>query len=390
MKQYLLGPRSFWYPYIKTLPQPEHLSSWALPAFWPEGDVEFLEGTNAEVAVEEVRGNLRREYKAARRALREARWNGWEDYSRGLYHWAFCVFTSRGFRSSGVLPAGGGRLGLSSEDANGEGEEGEEDDDFGVLVPVLDVGNHDLRARVEWDKETEPGKVRLVTRETVGPGNQVCNNYGQKTNSELLLGYGFVIPETEEVHNDYVHLRKRAGGEDGARQGTAARDFLISLRPMGDPSSWVGRSRQRIKVEDGFEVLPALAHVEDSLVWDLVVAQAGHDQDVRQTVEKLVEESPGGGNVDYCLKRILASPTAPELEGLVDKVKEALLAKLAFDHERILDPEVYEDGEPALVPVNPNQELAMAYRRQCKKVLETVIRKLGGQLDVDAGSHLEY
>lgn len=379
IKQYLLGPSSFWHPYIRTLPQPDRPSSWALPPFWPDGDAEFLEGTNAEVAAREVQGNVKSEFKQARKIMKEERFEGWQDYSRLLYNWAFCMFTSRSFRPSTVLS---GRL---------RGEVREKgllpprcgDDDFSLLMPVLDIGNHDLRVEVEWDTESQPGEVRFVTKERVRPGSQVFNNYGGKTNSELLLGYGFMVPETGEVHNDYVHLRKRGPGAEGDGEAgeTKPKDFLISLRPMLDPSSRLGRSRQRVRFEDGFEVLPGLAHIEDSLVWDLVVAQAGQDERVCEAMEGLFRQSPGGGDIEYCLRRILASPTASELEPLVDGITTALLAKLSFDYARILDLEVYEDGEPALIPANQNQELAIVYRRQCKKVLETVIRVLGGSLE---------
>lgn len=34
-QQYLLGRESRWWPYISTLPQPEHMGG-MLPALWPE------------------------------------------------------------------------------------------------------------------------------------------------------------------------------------------------------------------------------------------------------------------------------------------------------------------------------------------------------------------
>ena len=54
MQQYLLGRDSLWWPYIRSLPQPEHLGG-SLPAMWPSDDLEFLAGTNAHVAVEEIK-----------------------------------------------------------------------------------------------------------------------------------------------------------------------------------------------------------------------------------------------------------------------------------------------------------------------------------------------
>ncbi|KAH8904167.1 SET domain-containing protein [Coniochaeta sp. PMI_546] len=350
IQQYLRGAQSFWHPYIQTLPQPERLASWALPAFWPEEDIDFLEGTNAEIAIREVQANVKAEFKQARKALKEAGFPGWQDYSRLLYNWAFCIFTSRSFRPTTVL----------SEEVRRDVRSNIlpatcKDDDFSLLMPVMDIANHDLRAEVTWDTASDPRSCQFVSRDVYQPGQQIFNNYGMKTNSELLLGYGFIFPESEEQHNDYIHLRKRAleGAEgDVDPEGDAKpKDFLISLRPMLDPSSVVGRSRQRFGTVDGVETLPALAHIEDSLVWDLVVAQAGQDEQLREA-----------------------------LVPLVDKIRTALLAKVSFDYARILDAEVYEDGEPALIPANQNQELALANRQQCKKVLETVTEALSGHL----------
>lgn len=370
MQQYLLGQESFWAPYISSLPQPEHLGSWALPAFWSEEDLEFLEGTNAATAVEEIKGNLRREFKDARRVLKESGMEGWREYSRVLYNWAFAIFTSRSFRPGTVM--GNEVRGLVERGLGlGTGVW----DEFSVLLPVFDLGNHEGRARVRWEVDGGEGRCELVCLDGVGAGEQVFNNYGMKTNGELLLGYRFIVPEGEGVHNDYVHVRKRGGGGGGGGNGGEAagggdgkpKDFLISLRPMLDASSLVGRARQQVKPAEGEEskILPEFAHIEDGLIWDLALAQAAQDEDVARLIESGVT-----------LRRLLASPTEPELVGVVDKIKQSLLAKLYYDYERLKEVEVDEDGEARLVPTNANQELACAYRRQCEKVLVTVLRLL--------------
>ena len=66
---------------------------------------------------------------------------------------------------------------------------------FPVLFPGLDAANHDHDARVEWTYD--PGRFSLTLAESgvgVEAGNEVLNNYGPKGNGELLLGYGFCIP----------------------------------------------------------------------------------------------------------------------------------------------------------------------------------------------------
>lgn len=42
MGQYLRGPESFWYPYLRTLPQPGQLTT---PLFFGEEDVDWIQGT---------------------------------------------------------------------------------------------------------------------------------------------------------------------------------------------------------------------------------------------------------------------------------------------------------------------------------------------------------
>ena len=42
MGQFLRGERSFWYPYLRTLPQPGQLTT---PLFFGEEDVDWIQGT---------------------------------------------------------------------------------------------------------------------------------------------------------------------------------------------------------------------------------------------------------------------------------------------------------------------------------------------------------
>lgn len=51
IQQYLLKEKSFWWPYIRTLPQPDEPEKLGTPIWWPEEDQAFLKGTNAEPAI---------------------------------------------------------------------------------------------------------------------------------------------------------------------------------------------------------------------------------------------------------------------------------------------------------------------------------------------------
>lgn len=391
MQQYLLGKASFWYPYIATLPQPDVISSWASPPFWPEEDAEFLEGTNTGIAADTIRAQLKEEFKLARKALKEANFENWQDYTRLLHNWAYSIFASRSFRPSLVLPKAIQDSVLPETVAI---------DDFSMLLPVFDIINHSMKAQVQWlvDHESPDAKVcRFQTLDTYMPGDQIFNSYGKKTNSELLLSYGFVLPETDELHNDYVHVRKRAGLVSqtrtqqlpgaGAGSTETPQDFLVSLRPINDPSSYVGSARQTVAKDAGSEIRPEFAHIEDSLVWDLCLMVVGEENKLSFMAEILGDTSATGqiAQEAVCLQRILSASASPpeSINQVIEKVKQLLLSKLGMDYDRLLSTapgaSVDEEGNEVVtdvVPQTSNQAIALLYRAQTKKVLETVIETL--------------
>ncbi|KAI1816439.1 SET domain-containing protein [Poronia punctata] len=333
VQQYIRRERSHWWPYIRTLPQPEQMAG-LLPVVWPADDVDFLEGTNAHVAVQEIRSTLKKEYKQAMKSLPERLH---AVYTRPLYHWAYCIFTTRSFRPSLILPAAE----LASLPCK--------PDDFSILLPLYDVGNHSPLARTSWVTDDETRTCTLKSGQSYAAGQQVYNNYGMKTNAELLLGYGFVLPESDGLHNDYVHIRTRANPE----AGDLATTHIVSLRPLAHPSSIVGRSR----LLDPYHVdcLPSLSHFQDSLIaslYESIAARADDDE-----------------YADVGLMDIMQGAIPP---AILQQLIDALGTKLSMDLEEI------EARDPAYEPANPNQELALLYREQCKKVLDQTLTSLSG------------
>lgn len=405
MKQYLMGKDSFWHPYITTLPQPDSISSWSLPPFWPDEDFEFLEGTNAYVAAEEIQGNAKRDFKEARKILKEEGFENWQDYTRHLFNWAFSIFASRSFRPSLVTP---------KPVQERELPKGVRIDDFSMLLPVYDIINHEIKANVRWAVDHQSGGAsetcRFITFDSYKPGEQVFNSYGKKTNSELLLSYGFMLPESEGFHNDYVHLRKKesapAAGEQTHTTERASdevhpaiakkqtpKDFLVSLRPMNHPSSFVGQSRNLVAKDAGFDMRPEFSHVEDNLVWDLclsIVGAEAKDIFIDKVLGTTREPEPPTSDQQRereqgALRKVLSvSETLPkEVEVVVAHVKELLLAKLGMEYDKFCEADpgmgVDEEGNEVEVEVEPqtrNQEIALQYRKQVKKVLENAIGAL--------------
>ncbi|KAM7199152.1 ribosomal lysine N-methyltransferase set10 [Rhypophila sp. PSN 637] len=356
--EYLKDKESFWRPYIATLPQPDQINSWILPAFWPEEDLDVLEGTNAHVAIQEIQANVRREFKQARKILKEEDFHNWQDYTKMLYNWAFCIFTSRSFRPSLILsePVQKEASSLLPPDC--------ELDDFSVLQPLFDIANHSMTARYEWDISSDPTSCRLICRDSYQPGEQVYNNYGLKSNSELLLGYGFILPETSDLHNDYVHVRKRGGEQEN---GDKPKDFLISLEPITHPKSLLGRSRQLNANASQLHTLPQFSHFEPALIYDLAFAMSSDDE--KRTIESLISTDPDPST---------AVQVPGVLQDLVTRIQQALYAKVQHDYQLLGATGGIWSSESG----NRNQEMALEYRQQCEMVLLAAVRTLAYNLPV--------
>ncbi|KAK2001715.1 SET domain-containing protein [Colletotrichum falcatum] len=368
--QYLLGEASFWYPYISTLPRPEHLQSWILPPLWPSDDVELLDDTNAHVAVAETKARLKAEFKHALAALAAAAADA-RRYTRLLYHWAYCVFASRSFRPSLVIPAAlRPTLALP---------EGCAVDDFSLLMPLLDIGNHSPTAAVAWDTGAG-GACALRTLDPYAPGAQVFNNYGAgKTNAELMLAYGFCLPESPALHNDYVHVQKRGAAAAAAAAGGQAADakrvdYLISLRPVADPSSVAARAVRVLADVDGETVLPPFRHVQDAMVWDLVLAQTTAEQREAMlpvSVSVPADAAAAGADLER-LRKVLTGDVPAAFRPVLFQTVAIIQDKVLQELER-LDQSEFEMDEAG---ATRNQRMAYHYRRQCRRVLENVLESM--------------
>jgi hypothetical protein len=71
---------------------------------------------------------------------------------------------------------------------------------FPVLLPLVDSLNHDHQAKMTWLGDVNKGAT-LRSELAIVPGSEIFNNYGPKSNEELLLGYGFCLP-----NNPYNHV----------------------------------------------------------------------------------------------------------------------------------------------------------------------------------------
>ncbi|KAH6603891.1 hypothetical protein Trco_007337 [Trichoderma cornu-damae] len=395
VKELLRGEESFWYPYIQALPQPEDVDDWALPPFWPEEEAELLEGTNVEVGLDKIRRDVRREFRDAKSLLLASQEDAEDDFgdqlTKELYQWAYCIFSSRSFRPSLVL----------SQAQRQSLPEGVSVDDFSVLLPLFDIGNHDMTVDVRWELAPAgdgggPGggggsggvggsgaACRLRVGREHGPGQQIFNNYSPKTNAELLLGYGFMLPVTDELHNDYVHVRKRAppaAAPPANQPGSGAPDeYLVSLRPVSHPSSRLALSKQPPAVRPPSPgLLGAFEHVQRDMVWDIFLTLLQHssvplikliplDSTTFPTEEEAVRQRQ---------EKFLCGQVNGECREFLEQTVAIIQHKVLQELERLNETDMEVVGEDAEL-LSPNQRLALEYRERCRQVLENALGAMG-------------
>ncbi|KAF2834417.1 SET domain-containing protein [Patellaria atrata CBS 101060] len=167
MEQLLLGSQSYWSPYIESLPSPEQLMT---PFYFGENDLEWLKGTNVHGAIEPTVETWRNEWTQGCEILCR---NGHADtrFTFDLYMWAANIFSSRAFSAKLALPTI--QTGIS------------------ILYPVMDIFNHRVDEQVIWLFQN--GEFGISSLNPIERGSQVFNNYSNKSNGELLLGYGFCV-----------------------------------------------------------------------------------------------------------------------------------------------------------------------------------------------------
>ncbi|KAM6496094.1 SET domain protein [Amanita muscaria] len=178
------------YEYVEMLPPPETLRT---PLQFTPSELEAFRGTNLYGATLDRWREWQAEYAECFEAVSKtnADWAElftWERYLTGATY-----LSSRAFPSSLLAPTPTLVADISTEP---------------VLIPGLDSLNHARGAAVTWavtypdsDSVTNSQKesfISLVLHKPAEPNQELFNNYGPKPNSELILGYGFSLPNNPE------------------------------------------------------------------------------------------------------------------------------------------------------------------------------------------------
>ncbi|KIW49349.1 hypothetical protein PV05_11031 [Exophiala xenobiotica] len=201
MDQLALGDKSWWAPYINTLPTVQEVTDLQ---FEEEADRIWLEGTNLKGGLSEQTAKWKEMYLQGVGQLKQLRWHNALNgaYTWPKFRWAATIFGSRSFTSQVLDDT------PPADEARHQYRQTHDDSSllvrlfsqrFAVLLPLMDLLNHKPGAKVEW--QARYGFVGLQVLEDYESGEELCNNYGPRENEGLLLAYGFTIHD-----NPYDHL----------------------------------------------------------------------------------------------------------------------------------------------------------------------------------------
>lgn len=170
IKERSLGEKSFWKPYLDILPLDEDM----IPLFrWTPEEQALLEGSPALAGAQNLTSKLDAEFKDLNETVfsRNRELFPEEVFTREAWDWAFAVLFSRAIM-------------LSKENII-------------ALVPYADLLNHNpfCSSFIDVGETSLSGRkfVNLYTDRPYGQMSQVFVSYGPKSNSLLLLLYGFVV-----------------------------------------------------------------------------------------------------------------------------------------------------------------------------------------------------
>ncbi|KAL1594438.1 hypothetical protein SLS60_010198 [Paraconiothyrium brasiliense] len=165
------------------------------PLWFDNQDMQSLAGTNLARETSVKLQQLSEEWNQAKESM-ESLDIDTKIFSFEWFRWAATIISSRAFISTHIIP---------------------HQETFPILFPVVDILNHSPTAKVEWDfHPLEDFTLKILSHGEVRPGDEVYNNYAPKQNDELLLGYGFCIPDNP-VEQFAIKMRLPPQVEHAAR-----------------------------------------------------------------------------------------------------------------------------------------------------------------------------
>jgi histone-lysine N-methyltransferase SETD3 len=176
MNERLKGSKSDWKPYLDVLPSKEDVN----PSFvWTDEELESLKGSPVYMASKFLNQKVKNEYEGLKDTVFKKYSTVFpqDKFTYELFEWAFVMLFSRAARLSSK--SGGEEL---------------------ALVPYADLMNHNPYSNTYIDAQkqgipliSKEEEVAVYSDRSYRKFEQVFINYGEKSNADLLLLYGFAL-----------------------------------------------------------------------------------------------------------------------------------------------------------------------------------------------------
>ncbi|WWC99479.1 hypothetical protein V866_006382 [Kwoniella sp. B9012] len=181
--------------YLESLPPPTSLTT---PLYFSPAELELLKGSTLYGGVKARQEEWKAECEVVRKILKE------DGLTWDRYLATSTYMSSRSFPSILLhIPDQADSQTHEAKKEVGDEDEGSQP----VLLPGLDLFNHSRGQPILWLSSLIPSttssaqpipSISLVSAQPTEQNVQLYNNYGPKSNEELLLGYGFVIPSNPD------------------------------------------------------------------------------------------------------------------------------------------------------------------------------------------------
>ncbi|TBU56180.1 SET domain-containing protein [Dichomitus squalens] len=176
-------------PYLDTLPSPEQLRT---PLHFTEAELSSFRGSNLFGATLDRKHEWETEWQQCKNTV-SAAIAGWgQSFTWEKYLTAATYLSSRAFPSTILSDTPS----LVTTETS-----------YPVLLPGIDALNHARGHPVSWvvsapsqtsSSQRSESSISLVIHTPTPRGSELLNNYGPKPNSELILGYGFSLPNNPD------------------------------------------------------------------------------------------------------------------------------------------------------------------------------------------------
>ena len=247
-----------------------------------------------------------------------------------------------------------------------------------LLFPVIDVCNHSFEPSAKV--QSVDGGVELVTTRHLKAGEPIELSYGNLSNDELLLDYGFIVEnnpfDSVKLRWDLklIHLAREIGGLATAPIGAAVveKDGVHSASPAsGDDAeipltSWQKAAMERIGLgaNDELRVRPS------GEVMDKKALAA-----LRVLYSKSPAEASRAADAPYGVLNTEVVSRDTEVKALRTAMSLAALATGNFPTNLAQDHEILRSAK------SPQAALAIRFRMEKKKVLRDCMSQLNKAIE---------